>query len=144
MPPLYDPDDDLDHRRPHVPRLLRPLLTHQDRTLLPLVWTNERWIAEVDTYFRPMGLLVVNAPRRGGVVAEWRNGSQLFLPPGRGPISLDVFSHIETLGPDAPCRPSFPTLSPGHRMSLCVLDVDGKPFGPPLELTVWGLSIRSF
>lgn len=134
-----NPIDELVYRVPPRPRE-RAVFTTQRKILVPLEWKDERWRAEVDCYFRPMGLMVVNAPRRGGVVAEWLDGNDNFL--GK-PVSLDVFTFIETLDANAPCRPTHTTLSPGLAMSLRVVDVDGLPYGPPLELVVWGQASRN-
>jgi hypothetical protein len=105
------------------------------KTLLGMRWESPWWIADTDTYFRPSGLLVTNAPP-GALVSEWLNGVYREIPRGPSPIPLSTFELLAKLD-DRP-QPSFHTCPPGGRIFIRTTTAAAEPLGPPLELTVWG------
>jgi hypothetical protein len=98
-------------------------------------WQAPWWVAEVDSFFRPYGLLVMNAPP-GALLTEWLTGSQREIPRGPYPVPLSTFELLARLD-DRP-QPSFHTCVPGQRICIRTTTADAAPLGPPLELTVWG------
>jgi hypothetical protein len=144
-----DEDDSYGAFSPPPERRRRPPLYPEERrqTLVGLRWNADSglWTSKTVSLFRPMGLIVENAPP-GALLRRWMTGNIIDLPYGPAPIALSVFRRLETQSPertgDAVWRPHFSPCGVTESITLEVTDAEGKPLGPPLELTVWGIAVR--